>query len=355
MRVVITGASGSVGTALTRRLRRSGGYDVVGIARRIPDGARGDGITWWSVDLSRADCGESLQRAVRNADAVVHLTWAFQPSHRVDYLEAVGVGGTQRVLDAVAAEGVAHLVHMSSVGAYAAKRDDGAPVDESWPVAAVPSSSYSRHKVAAERLLDDFERSADAPVVARLRPGIIGQASAGSALLRYGVPALVPAGALNALPVLPLPDGMTVSMVHADDVADAIARILDAGSAGAFNLAAEVPATADLIAEVLGARRVPVPFPVVRTAMAAAWHARLQPVSPGWLDLGYAVPALDSARARDELGWKPTKDARTVLEETVAGMHRVDSGTTDVLRRRTVFSELSELIRRGPVSHRREP
>ena len=137
MRVVITGASGSVGTALTRRLRSAGGYDVVGIARRVPGGAPGDEVTWWSIDLSRAECVPSLRQAMRNADAVVHLAWAFQPSHRVGYLEAVGVGGTRRVLEAVAAEGVGQLVHMSSVGAYAAKRDDD-PVDESWPVAAVP-------------------------------------------------------------------------------------------------------------------------------------------------------------------------------------------------------------------------
>jgi nucleoside-diphosphate-sugar epimerase len=354
MRVVITGASGSVGTALTKRLRRIGGYDVVGLARRIPELVRGDEVEWLSADLSSPDCGPSLRRAMRDADAVVHLAWAFQPSHRVGYLEAVGVGGTQRVLDAVARERVAHVVHMSSVGAYGPKVD-GAPVDESWSVTGVPSSSYSRHKVAAERLLDDFERSADAPVVTRLRPGIIGQASAGSALLRYGLPAFVPAVAVKGLPVLPLPDGMTVSMTHADDVADAIARILEAGSAGAFNLAAAVPASAEMIADVLGARRIPVPFQALRAAMATAWHARLQPVSPGWLDLGYAVPALDSSRAREELGWKPTKDARAVLEETVAGMRRADSAATDVLRPRTVLSELSTLVRRGPVSHRREP
>ncbi len=353
MRVVITGASGSVGTALTGWLRRAGGYDVVGVARRVPDGAR-DEIEWVSADLSGPDCGPALRRAMRDADAVVHLAWAFQPSHRIGYLEAVGVGGTHRVLDAAMKEGVGQIVHMSSVGAYSPKVD-GAPVDESWPVAGVPTSSYSRHKASAERLLDDFEASADSPVVARLRPGIVGQASAGSALLRYGLPAFVPAAMVKGLPVLPLPDGMTVSMVHADDVADAIVRILEAGSAGAFNLAAAVPASAEMIAEVLGARRIPVPFQALRTSMAAAWHARLQPVSPGWLDLGYAVPTLDCARARAELGWKPTKDARAVLEETVAGMRRGDSGTTQVLRRRTVLREVADVVRRGPVSHRREP
>ncbi len=191
MRVVITGATGSIGSALTKRLRRSGEYEVVGLARRVPEVTRGDGVEWASADLSSPDCGASLRRAVKGADAVVHLAWAFQPSHRVGYLEAVGVGGTQRVLDAVARERVPQVVHMSSVGAYGPKVD-GAPVDEAWPVAATQTSSYSRHKVAAERLLDDLEVSADAPVVTRLRPGIIGQASAGSALLRYGLPAFVP-------------------------------------------------------------------------------------------------------------------------------------------------------------------
>jgi UDP-glucose 4-epimerase len=163
------------------------------------------------------------------ADAVVHLAWAFQPSHQVSYLEAVGVGGTQRVVDAAASEAVGHLVHMSSVGAYAPRRD-AHPVDEKWPVEAVPSSSYSRHKVAAEKLLDAFEQSNEVPLVTRLRPGIIGQASAGSALLRYGLPIFVPAKVLDAIPVLPLPAGLTIPMVHADDVADATVRVLQSRS-----------------------------------------------------------------------------------------------------------------------------
>ena len=80
-----------------------------------------------------------------------------------------------------------HLVHMSSVGAYSPKRDD-APVDETWPTDGVPTSTYSRHKAAAERLLDELEVDAPDVTVTRLRPGIIGQRGAGSALLRYGLP-----------------------------------------------------------------------------------------------------------------------------------------------------------------------
>jgi nucleoside-diphosphate-sugar epimerase len=87
---------------------------------------------------------------------------------------------------------VPHVVHMSSVGAYTPKRDNR-PVDESWPTGGVPSSPYSRHKAAAERLLDDHQERHPDRTVTRLRPGIIGQRAAGSALLRYGLPAVVPA------------------------------------------------------------------------------------------------------------------------------------------------------------------
>jgi nucleoside-diphosphate-sugar epimerase len=94
MRVVITGASGNVGSALTRRLQAAGEHDIVAVARRIPGNAAMDGLRWVSIDLSSRDCGHFLQRAFRSADAVVHLAWGFQPSHQVRYLEALGVGGT---------------------------------------------------------------------------------------------------------------------------------------------------------------------------------------------------------------------------------------------------------------------
>jgi nucleoside-diphosphate-sugar epimerase len=339
---------------LIGRLLAAGDHDVVALARRIPAYAAVDGPRWISIDLSSRDCGHLLRQAVGGADAVVHLAWGFQPSHQVSYLEAVGVGGTQQVLDASAAMGVGQVVHMSSVGAYSPKRGAGA-VDEKWPVDGVPSSSYSRHKAAAERLLDTFEHSANSTAVARLRPGIIGQRSAGSALLRYGMPALLPAKTIRALPVLPMPAGLTIPMVHADDVAEAIARILQRRAVGAFNLAAATPVTSPMIAEALGARWVATPAWLVRAMVAAAWQARLQPVAPGWLDLGLCVPALDSSRAERELGWSPTTDAMNVLRETIEGMGEAAAGSTPVLRRRTVVSELSELVSRGPVSHRRQP
>ncbi len=355
MRIVITGASGNIGSATLRRLGRDAEHRLVAIARRAPatpvSGVRAE---WVSADLTADACVSILERAFEGADAVVHLAWGFQPSHDERYLEQLGVGGTRRVLEAVTTTQVPHLVHMSSVGAYSPKRDD-TPVDESWPTGGVPTSAYSRHKVAAERLLDAHEQRGGTTLVSRMRPGIVGQRSAGSALLRYGLPALVPAGLLAHVPVLPLDRGLTVPMVHADDVADAIARELQRRAGGAFNLSADPPITTALMAQALGARPVHVPSGLLRPVMSAAWHARIQPVDPGWLDLGFALPLLATGRARQMLGWSASVDAETVLHDVMAGMRRGDEGGTPVLRPRTVARALSDFVRRGPVSGRSRP
>ena len=350
MRIVVTGASGNVGTALLRRLRD---HDVVGVCRRPPGGAEPyAGVRWVSLDLAAPS--PDLAPVFEGADAVVHLAWGFQPSHDIDYLERLGVGGTRAVVAAAREAGVPHLVHMSSLGAYSAGAD--VPVDESWPTDGVPSLAYSRHKSAAERILDEHERDhPDAPAVARLRPGLVVQRDAGSALLRYGMPAYVPAGVLRHVPLLPVDRKLVVPIVHTDDVADAVARVLERRATGPFNLAADPPVTREVIARVLHARPVDLPRPILRTAAALAWYARLQPLDPGWVDLAFATPLLDTTRARRELDWVPAVSADAALAEVVGGMADAAAAPSPALRPRTVVGELTALFTRGPVGSRRLP
>lgn len=359
MRVVVTGLSGNIGTALLRLLAADDDVEPVGVVRRPPPlseriHARAG---WVALDLADDTAGPALTTVLQRADAVVHLAWPFQPARDADYLDAASVGATARLVAAVQAVGTPHLVHMSSLGVYSPAADASVRVSEDHPRDGIDTLPYSRQKVAAERLLDEAgpDLAAAGTTVTRLRPGLVLQREAGSALLRYGTPAWFPPGLLRLLPVLPLDGGLQFPVVHARDVAAAVVAVLRRRAGGAFNLAAEPPVTADDVAAALHAARVPVPMPALRSAAAAAWHLRLSPLDPGWLDLAAAVPLMDTTRARTELGWEPAVDARDALREAVEGMVGRRGTSSPVLRPRHVAGTVARAVVRGPVTRRRRP
>jgi UDP-glucose 4-epimerase len=191
MRVVITGATGNVGTSLIEVLSSEPEVDaIVGIARRAPRWQPSK-TTWLQADVAADD----LVPHFRDADAVVHLAWMFQPTH--DELETWNnnVLGSIRVFDAAAAAGVSTLVHASSVGAYSPGPKNRA-VDESWPTHALAHAAYGREKSYLERVLDAFElRHPDMRVV-RLRPAFIFKRQAASEQRRLFAGPLLPNQAL---------------------------------------------------------------------------------------------------------------------------------------------------------------
>ncbi|MDF2145567.1 NAD-dependent epimerase/dehydratase family protein [Knoellia sp. p5-6-4] len=356
MQVVVTGASGIVGSALLRALTGRG-HDVTAVCRRVPQApgapGRAEGVTWVSHDLADRAGDSRLPQFVRDADGVVHLAWGLQPMHNRGHLRRVDLGGSLAVIRAVRAERVPHLVFGSSVGTYAPRVSDEV-VDERWPATGIPGSVYSRHKAFVERVLDRVEEAGDDLVVARTRPSLVGQRAAGSAMLRLGFPFLLPAPLLRHVGVLPLDRGFALQFVHADDVADAMVRILESRAGGAFNLAADGVLRQPEIADAFGGWPLHLPRPWALRLVGALWRAGVQPLDPGWLEMAFRVPFMDTARARDVLGWQPQHTAREVLDEVVAGMADRADGPFPPLRARTPGDELGYLLRHGPVWWRPE-
>ena len=352
MKLVVVGASGNIGTALLRRCAEEPDLQVVGVSRRRPPAEPPyDTAGWVTLDVAAPTAAGELAAACADADAVVFLAWGFQPARDEGYLEAVGVGGLRAVLSAAVLAGVPHVVHMSSVGAYG-PGSYGVPVDESFPTTGIPTLPYSRHKAAAERLLDTFVADHPGIVVSRARPGLVLSPDAGSSLLRYGLPPIVPGRLLGLIPVLPLDPGFRVPVVHADDVAAAIVAMVQRRAGGAFNLAAPTPLDRELVARAMDARPLPLPRTVLRALVATGWRLHLQRLDPGWIDLAFAVPLLRTDRARDLLDWEPRVDAATAIGDVIDAAVRGAGTVSPVLRHRSVRTELADL-RRGPATRRR--
>lgn len=330
MRVVVTGATGNVGTSLMRALSHEPAVtSLVGIARRRPE-LQLPKAEWVAADVSR----DSLEAPLAGADVVVHLAWLIQPSHRLDAVEATNVAGTQRVLDAAAAAGAGAFVYASSVGAYSPGPKDRR-VDETWPTGGVATSFYSRHKAATERMLDRFEADHPATRVVRLRPGLIFKREAASGIRRLFFGHLVPPQLLRPswIPVVPRTDRLVFQAVHTDDVAEAYRLVIVGDARGAFNIAADPVLDPDELGRILGARPVPVPAPALRLAADLSWRAHLQPTPAGWLDLAVETPLMDTTRARTELGWSPTRTSGQALRELFEGFADRAQGPTAPLAR----------------------
>jgi nucleoside-diphosphate-sugar epimerase len=319
MKVVVTGASGNVGTSVLKALGGDPAVErVVGIARRVP-ASHVPKVTWCRADVSESD----LVPIFRGADAVIHLAWLIQPSRDEALTRRVNVEGSRRVFDAVARAGVPALVHASSVGAYAPGPRERA-VDESWPATGIASSFYSRHKAQAESLLDGFEAEHPDVRAVRLRPALIFKAGAAAEIRRLFVGPLLPHWLVREqlLRLLPYPRGLRTQAVHSLDVGEAYRLAATLPVRGAFNIAADPVLDAGTIAQALGARALELPVGSVRAAAWASWKLRLQPTSPGWLDMGMQSPLMSCDRARELLGWSPSVSSTQTVLELLAGLQR---------------------------------
>lgn len=318
MKVVITGATGNVGTSVLRVLSRDERVtEIVGIARR-PAALELPKCRFVRADVSTDD----LREHFAGASAVIHLAWMIQPERNPRLLERVNIRGSRNVFLAAAAANVPAILYSSSVGAYAAGPKDRT-VEETWETSGIPSSVYSQQKAHVERLLNGFEREHPTMRVVRFRPALIFKRGAASEIRRYFLGPLAPVSLFKRERVLFVPDieGLRFQCVHSLDVAEAFRLALVSDARGAFNLAAEPIIDPDRLVRLFEARRLRIAPTLARALASVSFRARLQRASPGWLDMALNLPIMDTWRARHELGWRPQWPATEALLEVFEGIH----------------------------------
>jgi dihydroflavonol-4-reductase len=317
--ILVTGATGLVGSALARKLAADGTV-VRALVRAGSLRSHLDGLDLEFIEGDMRDA-----RAVRTAMAgvkhVFHVAadyrlWARDPNEIYD----ANVEGTRTIMREAKQAGVERIVYTSSV-ATIALRDDGAPADESVGLSVADGiGAYKRSKIAAERLVEAMVAEDHLPAVivnpsTPIGPRDVKPTPTGRIIVeaaRGRVPGFLDTG---------------LNLVHVDDVAEGHIAALRHGRIGErYILGGENVLLADMLADIadLTGRRPPrwrIPRAVViPVAYAAETAARFTGRHPFTTRDGVRMAEhhmfFTAAKAEQELGFT-ARPYRAALEDAI--------------------------------------
>jgi UDP-glucose 4-epimerase len=303
-KVVITGISGRLGRLLARRLHHELGWQIVGLDRRPMHGRPKD-IEHHQVDL-RSKRARDVFRA-GDVDALVHLGVMHDPRARPAELYSWNITGTSKLLEYCQAYRVPKVVLLSSANVYGPRPDNPQFLTEDAPLLAAQRFPQMRDLVEIDHLVSTFLwRARDVDTVI-LRPvHIVGPVhNAPSNYLRIERP-----------PVLLGFDPM-VQLIHADDVAEAIATALAPSRRGIYNIVGPGEVPLSIVLGELGRQPRSIPHPFAKPLLSLAFALGYSNFPVAELDFIRYVCMVDGRRAVAELGFR----ARRGLRETI---HAVD-------------------------------
>ncbi len=295
MKILVTGASAHLARVLLPALLAHPGVaSVTGLDWR-PALLRHPRYRHRRRDLRTAD----LAAEVAGMDTVIHLAFAViardARGRRLSRAarRAVNVEAGARLFAACAGAGVTRLLCLSSAAVYG-PRPDARCVPESAPRRPLPGFAYAEDKAAMEAALDELAGE-DGPVVVRLRPHVILGPHCQPLLRRMlAQPFYLAAGRDSP-----------IQCVHEADVVSALLAALACRRDATFNIAADEALPFPAMLRLRHRRAWPLPRP-----LAEAGHALLRGLSPaagerGLLESLCHPLVLCTARAKEELGWRP--------------------------------------------------
>jgi dihydroflavonol-4-reductase len=313
--VLVTGASGFVGSAIAGLLR-SNGHPVRVLVR--PTSAR--------TNISKADRvfeGDlrdraSLAAALSGVSYLFHAAadyrlWSRSPNE----IFRTNVEGTRLVMEEALRAGVERIVYTSSVATL--KLTDGLLADESSPLAEHEAiGAYKRSKVAAERLVEAMVRRDGLPAIivnpsTPMGPRDVRPTPTGRIILEAAsgrMPAFVDTG---------------INLVHVDDVAMGHLLALRCGSIGErYILGGDNVPLAEMLREIanLVGRKPPflkIPLEIVYpVALSAELLARLTGREPFVTRDGLRMARhhmfFDTSKAKRELGYSARPHMEGIID-----------------------------------------
>ena len=265
MRVLLTGSTGLIGSAIAARLLADG-HEVTGVGRR---GGPQPGMRWITLDIRSASRPDDWLPLLKGIDAVINCIGVLQAS-TLDSTQAAHADGPVALFAACEQAGVRRVIHLSAIGA-----------DRETP------SAFSRSKAIGDQAL--MASNLDWVI---LRPSVVvGRGAYGGSALFRGLAALaVQPRAQNAGPL---------QIVQLDDVVATVVWFLRPEAPGRVQL------------ELAGPDRLAFDEVVASYRKWLGWRPARKIGVPRWLmDLAYRLGDFAGW-----LGWRPP--IRTTAQQEI--------------------------------------
>jgi nucleoside-diphosphate-sugar epimerase len=295
MRVLITGATGFLGSRLVARLTE-GGHDVRAVVRAT---SRTETIGGLGAEcrVASLSTGQGLDKVIEGVDIVVHAAGGGRNRSKAQ-MYADNRDTTKTLLAACEGSDIKRFVHISSLAAAGPSKDGAAPHERA------PTSHYGRSKAEAE----DAVLAAESFPVTVLRP---------CAVYGPGDAAMAPLFRMASKGWLLLPGpGKGTAFVHVHDCVSAIVAAIeqDHPSGRVYGVAERVVRNEelpDIMERAAGSRPrvVKIPGPLLKT-MGLVWDKAADLAQPYWI--------CESAGIRDDLGWSPSIPIEHGFVQTMA-------------------------------------
>jgi nucleoside-diphosphate-sugar epimerase len=302
--VAVTGVGGLIGRRLVAELDRDDDVErIVGLDLRAPEGLTSPKLAFAVGDVR----DPAIASALQGVDVVVHLAFQMDPLHDEATMHAVNVDGTRNVAEAARRAGARRLVYVSSGVAYGAHPDNDFPLTEDSPLRANGPFNYAEHKLEVEEWLWPWAEAHPELQVTVLRPSIV----AGPGVQNF-ISRQMEAPRFTAVKGHKPP----MQFAHVDDVAAALAHVIDKDLVGAYNVTSEGWLSFDEVTALLGRKVVAVPEEVAFSLTERLWELGVGEAPPG--QVHYLMhPWVLSVDKLVATGWRPTHSNRDALVETV--------------------------------------